>query len=373
MPTYSWISTAMRTGKVLNDLPDLADQDGGDLTIAVQMGDYQTLTATLPIPTAPEGWQRATLQGASTLVLLQDELPIWGAFVTQSTPDQTDQLPLSLVTMEGYFDRVYVRDETITAMGQNDLVVYLINKYAKDGALAGIPIRAQIVSGGSGAPITITYADTDNKTLYSILQDLSNRDAGPEWTIGWEHLTAPERYTPVLYVGDRLGTAANAGMFPNATFEMPGPVTTFKLPSDYSSGNGANSVMAYSSGQGDAQPVSSVQTFADPNRPRFEYRWTPSTSITDPATLTSYAAGMLALIKNGTKSFSFSAVTENAPVLGVDWFIGDDMGYAIGGLDQNGNDTVPSVPGGISGVSRAIGWSLTLGNTPIITPILLGS
>lgn len=368
-----WLATEMRTGKVLVDLPDLADQDGGDLTIAVQMGDYQTLTACLPLPTAPEGWQRATLQGASTLVLLQDDLPIWGAYITQSTPDETDQLPLSMVTMEGYFDRVYVGDETITGMGQNDLVVYLVNKYAKDGALAGIPIRAQIVSGGSGTLRDRTYLNTDNKTLYSILQDLAGVDGGPEWTIGWEHLTNPERYTPVVYVGDRLGSAATAGLSPNATFEMPGPVTTFKLPSDYSSGNGANSVMAYSSGQGTAQPVSAVQTFADPTRPRFEYRWTPSTSITNVATLTAYAAGKLALIKNGTKSFSFSAVTDNAPVLGVDWVLGDDIGYAIGGLDQNGVDTVPSVPGGITGVARAIGWTLTIGNTPIITPILLGS
>lgn len=389
----------MRTGKIIADLPDLADQNGGDLTVAVQMGDYQTCTASLPIPTAPENWERATQEGASTLVLLQDSVPIWGAFVSQHHRDATDEVNLSLVTLEGWLDRVYVGDETFAAVGQNDIVSFLVNKYAVDGTLAGIPIRVQVVSGGSGTPRDRTYLDTDNKTLYSVLQDLAGIDGGPEWTIGWEHQTGPERYTPVFYVGDRLGAAVPAGLSAAATFEMPGPVTEFAYAVDYSTGKGANKVQAYSSGQGAALPQSSVQSLPDPDRPRFEYRWTPSTSITDVDTLTSYATARLAQIAGGTTTISLSAVADEAPRIGVDWSVGDDIGYQIGGLVPDpttrletdlfidtftdlfgasgmvlvhpaGIDSVPSFPGGLSGTSRSIGWQMTVSNTPIITPVL---
>jgi hypothetical protein len=113
-----------------------------------------------------------------------------------------------------------------------------------------------------------------------------------------------------------------------------------------------------------------VQTVTDTDRPTFEYRWTPATSITDPATLTSYAASKLTLIENGTTSISLSADADSAPKVGTDWFIGDDIGANIGGLDQNGDDIVPSVPGGLEVTARAIGWQLTVSDLPIITPIL---
>lgn len=365
--TLAWLSTEMKTGYPIVDLPLLAGSNGSDLTVGVQMGAYQALACVMPLPGAPVEWPRATKPGAATLVLLQEDLPIWGGFVVKSTPDETDELPLSLATIEAYFDRVYIGDETFTAMGMNDIISYLMTTYIVP---AGLPIRTQVDSGGSGTAITVSYLSTDNKTIYAVMQELSGRQSGPEWTVGWEHLTGPERYTPVLHVGSRLGTAAMAGMSPSAVFEMPGPVTHFQAPTDYSAGKGANKVRAYSSGQGSDQPVSSVQTVADADRPTFEYRWTPSTSIVDVDTLTGYAASRLTLIQNGTSSISLSAVADDAPKVGVDWVIGDDIGANIGGLDENGEDLVPSVPGGLEVTARAIGWQLTVSNLPIITPIL---
>jgi hypothetical protein len=362
-----WLSTEMKTGHPIIDLPLLAAANGSDLTVAVQMGAYQAVAAVLPLPKAPTEWPRATKAGAATLVLLQDSLPIWGGFVVKATPDETDELPISLATLEAYFDRVYIGDETFTTMGMNDIISYLMTTYIVP---AGLPIRTQVDSGGSGTAITVSYLSTDNKTIYTVMQELSARQSGPEWTVGWEHLTSPERYTPVLHVASRLGTAAAPGMSPSAVFEMPGPVTKFQAPTDYSAGKGANRVVAYSSGQGANQPVSSVQTVSDADRPSFEYRWTPSTSISDVGTLTTYAASKLTLIENGTTSISLSAVADDAPKVGSDWVVGDDIGYDIGGLDQNGEDLVPSVPGGLVGVARAIGWQMTVSNLPIITPVL---
>ena len=373
MGTLAWLATKMRTGEVIADLPDLADQGGGDLTVASQMGDYQTCIAALPLPTAPENWERATMEGATTMVLLQDEVPVWGGYIVQAIRTAGDEVVMSLATLEYWLDQVYVGDESFSQVGQNSIISYLVTKYATNGALAGIPIRVQITSGGVGKLRDRTYLDTDNKTLLSILQDLTRVDGGPEWTIGLEHLTGPERYTFVLYVGDRIGAAVTPGLSPAATFEMPGPVTEFRYQANFGSGKGATVVKAYSSGQGTSQPQSAVQSVTDSERPRFEYRWTPSTSITEVSTLNSYATSRLAQIKGGTKTISLSAAADDAPRLGTDWVTGDDIGYQIGGLDGDGRDTVPAFPGGLAGTVRAIGWTLTVSDTPIVTPVLAGS
>jgi hypothetical protein len=67
-----------------------------------------------------------------------------------------------------------------------------------------------------------------------------------------------------------------------------------------------------------------------------------------------------------------SAVADDpgCPQLGVDWNLGDTIGYNIGGLDANGNDTVPAFPGGVSGTGRAIGYTLAVSETSILTPVL---
>jgi len=370
MPVLSWVAVEVLTGNVLADLPDLNCENGEDLTLQSTMGQYDTLAAYLPLPTAPVNWQRAVLPGAANLILLQDNLPVWGGMVISSDPSESDEVALSLVTLEGYLDRLYIGNETFTAMGQNDIVSYLITKYIVG---AGIPIRVQYVNGaGSGTARTLAYLDTDDKTIYSVVQAIAALQGGPEWTIGWEWQHNPERITPVFYIGDRLGAAATPGLSPNATFDMPGCLTAFSNLTDYTSGKGATDVMATSSGQGATRPQSAHQSVTDPLRPRFEWRVSPATTTTDIPTLNSFAMGELAQLTGGTETIAMVADLNSAPKLGVDWNLGDDIGFQIGGLDANGHDTVPGFPGGFTGVSRAIGWDLQLSATPTVTPIIAG-
>jgi len=371
-PRLEWIATDMRTGEVIADLPDLDGEGSSPITILQTMGRYETANAMLPLPTAPENWDYATTAGAAALVLLQDDIPIWGGFVNRRTRGVGDTISLTLATYEAYFDRRYLGDVTFTQVGQNSIVQSLVNSYAAAGPNGGIPIRVQIVNGGAGKLRDRTYYDKDDKTLYSALQDIAGVINGPEWTIGWEHLTNPERYTPVLYVGDRLGASLPAGLMPLATFEMPGHLTAAELFEDFTSAAGATSVMAYSSGQGDTRPQSPKLTSTDPRRPTFEYRFSPSSSITDIDTLTGHAQGKLAQLAGGTTTVSLAAFIPDAPQLGVDWNLGDDVGFQLGGLDSSGKDTVPAFPGGRVGVARVIGWEIELGNNPFITPVLAG-
>lgn len=372
MTTLQWVSTEMRTGKVIADLPDL-DDTSGPITLAQTIGRYETVTAGLPLPTAPENWLRATLPGATVMVLLQDDVPVWGAYVNRRTRTAGDVVQLSLVTMEGYLDRRYIGDVTFAGTGQNSIVTSLISSYVATGSNGGIPIRVQVVNGGVGFLRDRTYFDKDDKTVYSALQDLSGVIGGVEWTIGFEHQSNPERYTPVLYVGDRLGAAVTPGLSANATFDIPGSINDFSFLEDYGQGKGANDVMAYSSGQGDIRPQSPRQIVADPNRPTFEHRWTPSSSITEVDTLTGHAQGKLAQMIGGTTAVPLSAILESAPRLNVEWVLGDDVGFQLGGLNADGTDSLPGFPGGMSGIARAVGYQLQLSATPIIAPVAAGN
>lgn len=370
--TYSWIATEAKTGLIITDLPDLSIG-----RVADSIGVYESTQGSLPLPTAPENWERATVHGGAVLNLVDNledgtSVPVWGGIVTQRERNESDELPLSAATIPSYFDRQYVRGKSYTQVGQNMIVKDLIESYVAQGSNGGIPIRVEIVGGNPGTLRDRVYDDADDKTVYSVLQELSDVIGGPEWYVGWEWLHNPERITPVLYVGDRLGYAVPSGMSPAATFEMPGPVRSVSLTEDFAANRGANDVMAVSSASADVRPQSTHVVTPDPERPTFEYRFTPSTSITNVDTLNGHARAKALSMAGGALSVSLSAVAQDAPRLGVDWNLGDDIGYVIGGPDRYGRETVPAFPGGRTGTARAIGWELTLGDLQLVTPILAG-
>lgn len=357
--TYQWVSTDTRTGRVLADLPDLSVS-----TVTQVLGAYTSASASLPLPTAPEGWERATLHGGATLVLLDDAgegqpVPVWGGGVTARRRGDGDIVSLSLATPEAALDRFYVGDVTYTATGQNAIVADLIARY-----VTTMPFRVVQV-GGAGTLRDRTYMDASDRTVLSAIIELSGVQGGPEWTVGWEWRHDPERITPVLYVGARIGSSPIAGLAPAASFDMPGSVTKIELTEDFTAGKGATDVMAVSSGVEAARPQSPHQVAADVSRPGFEYRFTPSTSISDPATLTAHAQRALARMVDGAVAMSLTAAVESAPRLGVDWFIGDDVGFDVGALGQ-----VPAFPSGLVGTARCIGWELSLVEPLTVTPIV---
>ncbi|NNC10701.1 hypothetical protein HII28_02210 [Planctomonas sp. JC2975] len=364
-----WVATEMLTGDVICDLNGLDCSE-----VAQTIGRYETATMSLPIPSAPPEWQRATTEGGTGLWLLTDNVPQWGGYIATATDSESDTIALSTPTWENYLDQRLTGTRTYTNVGQNDIVADLITNCVAAGPDGGLPIRVQYTTPGVGQLRTITYNDQDDKTVYSALQDAMNWEGGPEWYIGGEW-NGTGRITLVLYVGDRVGTAVEPGLEANAQFDMPGNVSKFSRVRSFGQGKGANAILAYASGQGTTRLQSPVQSAPDPLRPTFEYRWTPSSSITDVNTLTAYATAALANMKGGTRSLSLEADADDTrtPKIGTDWNLGDDIGYDIGGKDTKGRETVPAFPGGIKGTARAIGYKLTLGPTRTVTPVLVGS
>jgi len=362
--TLAWLSVDAKTGGILADLPDLDCPK-----VSRSICRYDSTTATLPVPTAPENFELATRPGGAVMILLDSDVvsPLWGGLVTVRPRGSSDTIPLSLATMEAYTDRRFVGDVTYTGQGQNYIAGDLVTRYVAAGPLGGIPIRVVLI-GGNGTLRDRTYTDDSDKSVYSALNELAALDDPIEWTISWEHQSGPERYTPVFYVGSRIGAAVMPGMAPTATFDLPGCITDALVTEDYSAGKGANSVIAFSSGVAGSRLQSPAQIGPDDGRPTYETRVTPSTSIVDVTTLTDHAVKILAVMKDGAMATALSAPVlassskPAAPVLGSEWNLGDDIGYIL---------AAPAFPNGLAGTQRAIGWEMTLGVTPVVTPILV--
>jgi len=369
-----WVAVSLTTGDLISDLP-LLEVD----SVAASMGRYEIANGSLPIATgkAPPEWLRATKPKASVLILLDDNpldpahgIPVWGGMVNRRRRSHKDVLPLDLITIEGYFEQRYVRDKLYTGVAECTILSDLITTYAGAGSNGGIPIRVQQI-GSLGQARDREYFSRDDKTLYSAIRDLAAVLNGPEWYVGWEWQYNPDRLTPVAYIGDRVGSAVAVGFAPAAVFDIPGSGTEFELVEDYGVGRGGNEVMATSSGEGETRPQSSPVLYADPERPTFELRFSPSTSITNISTLDDHAAARAAEVRHGVTSVSITANLGTAPRLGVDWGIGDEVGVSLGGIAFDGRDTVPSIPGGAEARGRVAGWKRSLAEPQTITPLIV--
>lgn len=347
----SWVSVSATTGSVVADLPGLRVDGSLKRTI----GRHESQTAALPLDGAPENWRDATRKKSVFLVALTDPSeaddrgrPVWGGMVTERTTSHKEGVSLSMVTAEDYLNDRYVGDENYSHE-QNIIVANLVDKYV---APNGIPIRVVMLPGAN--PVRQeTYEDAADKSVYSALEALSGLEGGPEWTIDWEWVDE-RKLGLVLYVGERIGSPAPADLGPSSWFHLPGNVVDAELVEGYRRGEGANDVMAVSSGTSDARPQSSHHVAPADGRPKIELRWTPSTSIKETDTLESHAARALAGLKEGTVELSITATTDET----TPFNLGDEVGFDL---------TSWAWPDGISGTARALGieWTDTT-----VTPVL---
>jgi hypothetical protein len=140
-----------------------------------------------------------------------------------------------------------------------------------------------------------------------------------------------------------------------------------QLTEDYSAGQGMNDAIAFGGASTDATttdetPYAEVTAEDLNGRPKITYSWSPDDTVTDTGVLALYASQAVSSLQDGSKAVSL-CIANNIPgkVLGDDWFLGDDIGWAMSGL------AFPDEP---SGVVRVIGYQL---DYTTITPILAGT
>jgi len=355
----SWVACSALTGEVIADLPAL---NVG--TIEQVLMGYATASAVLPLTddTNPE-WELATTPGGAYLVLLEDDVPTWGGLIGTQTRGTTDSVALTLGTVESYLRRRFVGDVTYTSVDQCSIVQSLVTAY---GQTLGLPFQFAVTA--SAFTRDREYKDINDKTLYSVMTELSGVENGPEWTVGWASVVTSgrSRYVPVLKVSDRLGSGPMAGLDPDATWSLPGDATDVSYVVDFSDGSGANDVMAVSTATNDIRPQSAHAVIVGDSRPKVEVRPTPSTSITNTATLDAHAARILAQVGYGTRTLEMTLKPGSTSRPGIDFQLGDVRGFEVGGVAH----PMRAYPGGLKGRGRVVGWKRTLGGSPTVTPML---
>lgn len=352
----TWHSFDLRTGARGQQLP--AQQPGSFSRILCEASDSQVAVRIVP------GWDEATLPGRTMLVALdQEEKPVWGGLVFRRVSDAGDWSTCSIATLEAYFDRRFVTDQTYTSTGQTLIAEGLIDSVATDGVELVVDATASTHSRDRA------YFEDEDKTVLSVLQELAGVEGGIEFTVDLDWTdTGHNMLKRTMRVADRIGTATDT---PTAVFTMPGSVKDFSYVEDFSSDHGANAVRAVSSGEGDTRPESRWMTALQPGWARFERIITPSTSIIDAAVLDAHAHAEVAQTWDGMNELTLEANLQTAPRVGEDWYLGDDVGAALTcprfpqRMDADG-----AVVPGYQAVVRAIGWEMDL-DADVIKPRLL--
>lgn len=340
--SVTWLACDLVTGRIIAELPEVTG------TFSRILGAYTSSSLTVPIPTSGPAAlgdvvYGATQPGRSLIVAVVNDVPTWGGVVLTRAGGTDAQLSLACVTLEGYLEHRYVADHAWT---QQDQASVIAAGLLVDANTQGVGLVLDAPA--SGVLRDRAYTARDNTTVYQRLRELSAVDGGPEWTIDLDWTSSAQTaVTKLARVRNRIGVPSPA---PSAIFESTADAAVrYTFVEDYTSGKGANHVVAYSSGEGEDQPESAPASDVRTGWPRWELRYSPSTSITDPAVLNAHAKAELARRLHGARTWQLEARWNASPRLNVDWALGDDVAWLLTGHRH---------PAGVSGQGRVVGWEL---------------
>nr|BFF26874.1 hypothetical protein GCM10025732_48390 [Glycomyces mayteni] len=353
-PTIKWYAYDLLTLRKISSLQGAT----GDLIRS--LGASESSTVNIPTPLSGPMANRFvtdTVKAPNTIVVAEiNKKPAWAGIVWKTVETSEGGLDLGVATIESYLDRRYTRTLKFTQIEQ----AFIMRDLAKIAAdITGIPLEFDITP--TGIARDRTYNDDEDATLYKRIQELSEVINGPEWMIRAEYADEwGSKLRLIFTCRAKIGAAKTSPRGPIST--RGGSKAKWKRTNDWSEGNGANSVIAYSSGEGDVRPQSKEMTNIREGYPRIEYRYSPSSSVTKIATLNEHATSRLDEIGNGTESIEVESRWDQSPVrLGIDIDLGDWVSYALYG---------PTRPNGLIGIKRLIGWKLSAANGTF-TPVFL--
>mgnify|MGYP003296465384 CR=1 FL=1 len=320
-------------------------------SVSVSMLEAETASFKISYNNLPAGGVDS-LQPYKSLILMIDDttnVAYYGGFITKRTRKQSDAcIQLDCTDVLGYFKRVYVPTLTYSQVSQTLILQDVIQQSLR---YSTVPIT--VLADASTMKRDRTINETDNKTIYDIIDSFNGLDGGTELSHSWEYNNTAGRWQCIIQIADHIGKSTpiilDGRMF-----------TDFEMIEDYTTGYGANSVLAYST-SGTTQLESSWHSSRFWGRPLLQYRWSPSSSITNVSTLNSYAAQKLADIELGTISYSFNCSLNLMPPFGVVWSLGDYMRFTVKSEQFKDIGTV---------TARAVGYTVSFSNAWTITPLL---
>ncbi len=366
MTVVDWLGCDLVSGRIVEELPGLQPQG----PIASVLGAYTSARFGLPVPlgghgAAPRNWAGATEPGRTMIVAVLAGQPIWAGIILVRRGGSDATVDLATVSLEGYLDRRYVRDHDFVQVDEALIAASLVD----DANIEGIGLYTDAPS--TGTVRDRAYHGQDDATVYSRLRELMSVQFGPEWTVVPEWADASQTsISKVVKIRKRIGheSAAPTAVFSTGTVaavvsSAGASEARYVLSEDYGGGAGANHIVATSSGEGESRPQSAPardEALLASGWPRWEHRFTPSSSIVDTSTLGQHASATLNLMRLGARTLTVTARADAYPLLGQHWSAGDDVGFDLRGHRH---------PSGLTGVARAIGWELDP-MAGVVSPIL---
>lgn len=343
---FQFLAVSLTSGSVLAEFPDLQVS-----RLSYRFEETTSGTMVIPWRNIPSNWGEATVPYGTAILLVRGSMVLWGGIVVKRERTfQGEGLSLTVATVEHYLDSVYVKDHVYSNRDQCEIVKDLVS-----ATLDGHRFMLSIEASPSAVRRDRTYEESSDKTLLSVLQELSNVQNGPEWCTSWRNVDC--RYVPVLTVADRIGSVD-----PVTTFDES-VMTSFKVVEDYTNGYGANMVWAVGDPTGETQLRSDVMVAEQPYRPVVEHVVRPSSSITRKETLNAHASSALQQLRDGTSTVDMTLSLLAAPIIYEEWKPGDVVAWTV--ADDDGRFT-----GFDHGKARVVGYNIDFSGVWTITPVV---
>nr|DAG02671.1 MAG TPA: ReqiPepy6 protein [Myoviridae sp. ctCpP1] len=343
---FQFLAVSLTDGIVLAEFPDLQVSK-----LSYRFEETTSETVVLPWRNVPPNWVEATIPYGTAIILAHGSTVLWGGIVVKRERSfGSGGVSLTLATIEHYLDSVYVGDHSYSNRDQCEIVRDLVLTTLKEHRF-----EIEVEASPSRVRRDRTYARSSDKTLLSVLQELSNVQNGPEWCTAWK--AGYGRYLPVLTVADRIGSVT-----PVTTFDES-VMTSFKVVEDYTTGYGANMVAAVGNTSDGVQLRSDVMVADQSYRPVVEHVVRPSSSITRKETLNAHALSALQQLRDGTNTVDMTLSLMAAPMIYEEWQPGDMVAWTI--ADDTGRFT-----GFAQGEARIVGYDIDFSGVWTITPVL---
>jgi hypothetical protein len=349
----AWYGCDLRTGGIIEDLRSLTPSGA----LSRKVGESTTLQFDLNLPGAPAGWDAATAPGRTVLVAVDTatDTPLWAGVVLPRDGGSDQTVQLGAATLERYLDGRFPGTQILVGADQAAVVSALVTPALTDGP----PLVIDATS--TGTVMDYYTQDGDDKSILSCLQEIMGLDGGPEWTIDVAWNASHSGFQFPFRVRSAVGVQSGVPV----TFDFPGCVASYRLSESYEAGKGATVVLARGEGEGSSRLTSTAHeatALIAGGWPRWEYRYTPATGLTDPDQLEAHATQSLALMTQGAQVWTLESVASQAPRLGQDWGLGDTIRLAV--------ETSPRHPNGASVSARCWSWELDAG-ADRVRPILV--
>ncbi|MFD6025710.1 hypothetical protein [Streptomyces griseoluteus] len=351
--TLAWYGCDLATGGIVEDLRSLKPTGA----LSRKLGAATTAQFELALAGAAPDWEAATAPGRALLVAVDTatDTPLWAGVVLTRDAGSAQTVQLGAATLESYFGARYPGTQILIGVDQAAVISALVAP-----ALTGGP-PIVIDAPATGTVMDYIVRDGDDKTSLSCLAEVMALDGAPEWTIDVVWNASHNGFQFPLRVRPKIGVQTSTAV----TFDFPGCVAGYTLSESYETGKGATVVTARGEGEGEDRLSSAPQeatALLAVGWPRWEYRYTPATGLTNPDQLQAHAAQSLALMAEGGQAWTLDAVASQAPRLGQDWTLGDSIHLAV--------EASPRHPNGTDMTARCWAWELDAG-ADRVRPILV--